>query len=319
MPVERTLAVAVESVDTPSSSNSDKRARQLTQAVERDSTESGQAIHQSKTTLSPQMLSPPLFVPWSQVASLRGVVAVHKDIEACPYEELKAALDHPTCLIPGEKDLFLAANDELLSQLQDSFMPLENIAPHVFQAMYQRQQAEISWTTLLWTVAQLNKYWIGYDAPPLPPVLQIGGGALEGDIPPHFHCTCPPVGESQVYGPSLSPADVANDKFYAVAAGCTTGVHEVATLFSHTQDPCQKWEALGLGKAVLLYQRTQQVLKAARLLPAHRRLPHKAFLSGLWWKIAFATTSTAGCLLADAQFLPTGSPGCPGPLHGQWI
>ena len=29
----------------------------------------------------------------------------------------------------------------------------------------------------------------------------------------------------------------------------------------------------------------QIVLKAARLLPAHRRLPHKAFLSGLWWKL----------------------------------
>ena len=34
-----------------------------------------------------------------------------------------------------------------------------------------------------------------------------------------------------------------------------------------------------------MYQRTQQVLKAGRLLPAHRRLPHKAFLSGLWWKL----------------------------------
>ena len=78
---------------------------------------------------------------------------------------------------------------------------------------------------------------------------------------------------------------VVKDKSFAVASGCSTGVHEVATLFSLTQDPCQKWEALGLGKAALLYQRTQQVLKAARLLPAHRRLPHKAFLSGLWWKL----------------------------------
>ena len=134
---------------------------------------------------------------------------MRKDIEACPYEELKAAMDHPTCLIPGEKDLFLDANDELLCQLKDLVMLLESIAPQVFQAIYQRQQAEISWITLVWTVARLNKYWIGYDAPPLPPVFQIncgglGGGALEGDIPPHFHCTCPPVGESQVYGPSLS-------------------------------------------------------------------------------------------------------------------
>ena len=169
-------------------------------------------------------------------------------------------------------------------------MPLESIATQVFQAIYQRQQAEISWIALLWTVAKLNQYWIGYDAPPLPSVFQIncgglGGGALEGDIPPHFHCTCPPVGDSQVYGPSLSPADVVQDQSFAVASGCSTGVHEVATLFSLTQDPCQKWESLGLGKATQMYQRTQQVLKAARLLPAHRRLPHKAFLSGLWWKL----------------------------------
>ena len=145
----------LESMATPSSSDSDKRAWQLAQAVERDSTESDHALHQSQPTVSPQLLSPPLFVPWSQVASLRGVIAVHKDIEACPHEELKAALDHP------------------LSQLRGRFMPLEHIASQVFQAMYQRQQAEFSWTTLLWTMAQLNEYWIGYDALPLPPVLQI--------------------------------------------------------------------------------------------------------------------------------------------------
>ena len=95
----------------------------------------------------------------------------------------------------------------------------------------------------------------------------------------------PPVGESQVCGPSLSPADVLDEPEWGVACGWSTGVREVATLFALTQNPCQKWEALGYGKAVLLYQRTQQVLQAARLLPAHRRLPHQAFLSGLWWKL----------------------------------
>ena len=48
--------------------------------------------------------------------------------------------------------------------------------------------------------------------------------------------------------------------------------NEVATLFALTQNPCQKWEDLEYGKAALLYQRTQHVLQAARLLPAHRRL-----------------------------------------------
>ena len=280
----------LESVATLSSTNSAKRAERLAQAVVSELQGTCAARRPSKAVINPQLLSPPLFVPWSQVASLRGVVAVHKDIEACPHEELKVALDRPKCMIPGEKDLFLAANEELLNQLKHAIMPLESIAPQVFQAIYQKQQAEFSWVSLLWTVAQINQYWIGYDTPSLPSIFQIncgglGGKALEGDTPPHFHCTCPPVGESQVYGPSLSPADVYEDQIIAVATGCTTGVHEVATLFAYTQDPCQKWEDLGLGKASWLYQRSQQVFKSARLLPAHRRLPHKAFLSGLWWKL----------------------------------
>ena len=83
-------------------------------------------------------------------------------------------------------------------------MLLEGIAPQVFEAIYQRQQGEILWVTVLWMIAQLNGYWVGGTSPPLLSVFQIncgglGGGALEGEVPPHFHCTCPPVGESQVY------------------------------------------------------------------------------------------------------------------------
>ena len=65
-------------------------------------------------------------------------------------------------MFPGEKDLFLAAK-ELLSQLKHAIMPLESIAPQVFQAIYQKQQAEISWVSLLWTAAQIDQYWIGND------------------------------------------------------------------------------------------------------------------------------------------------------------
>ena len=313
----------LESADTPSSNNSENRAWHLAQAVAPAPTGSDNAVHLSKPTVSPQLLSPPLFASWNQVASLRGLIAVHKDIESCPHDELRTALDHPKCMFPGEKELFLAANGNLLEQLQEQIMPLEQIASEVFQAMYQRQQAEFSWNTLLWTVAQQNEYWIGYDALPLPPVLQIncgglGGGALEGNIPPHFHCTCPPVGESQVYGPSLSPADVVQDEHVAVAAGCTTGIHEVATLFSHIQDPCRKWEDLGFGKAAVLYQRTQRVLKAARLLPAHRRLPHKAFLSGLWWKLlSLQPLQLIACLPMLSCFRQCEA-STPRSFHSQW-
>ena len=83
-------------------------------------------------------------------------------------------------------------------------------------------------------------------------------------------------------------------------------------LFALTHNPCQKWEDLGYGKAALLYQRTQHVLKAARLLPAHRRLPHQAFLSGLWWKLLslqplrlIAYLPVVGCLRPAKQEDPT--------------
>ena len=73
----------------------------------------------------------------------------------------------------------------------------------------------------------------------------------------------------------------------------------------------RKWEALGYGKAALLYQRTQHALQAARLLPAHRRLPHQAFLSGLWWKLhslqplrLLAYLPVLGCLRPAEQADP---------------
>ena len=57
---------------------------------------------------------------------------------------------------------------------------------------------------------------------------------------------------------------------------------------SYTTDPCERWEKLGYGRAAILYRRTQVILEASRQLPAHRRVPHAAFLSGLWWKLLSA-------------------------------
>ena len=125
----------VESVSTPSSDTSAKRADRLTKAIESDSTQGSQAPDPRPCTPCPQRLSPSLFVPWSQVAKLRGVVAVHKDIEASPYEQLRDALAQPKCLVPGEREQFLQANRDLLRHLQDSFMPLEGIAPQVGRGM----------------------------------------------------------------------------------------------------------------------------------------------------------------------------------------
>ena len=70
-----------------------------------------------------------------------------------------------------------------------------------------------------------------------------------------------------------------------MAAGHTTSLHELAMLMSLTTNPCERWETLGFGRSTTLYRRVQVTLEAARLLPAHRRLPHTSFLSGLWWKL----------------------------------
>ena len=133
----------LESASTPSN-NSANRAKQLTQQWN--------AIRQRvarlpahQAALGPQLLSPPLFAPWSEAANLRGIVRVHKDCEACPYAELKAAIEHPTGPVPGEKDFFLAANDDLLSQLEDLVMPLESIATQVFQAGSKLKSRGLPW------------------------------------------------------------------------------------------------------------------------------------------------------------------------------
>ena len=148
-------------------------------------------------------------------------------------------------------------------------MPLENIAQDVLDAIYHQQQTEWSWNTLLWAVAERNEYWISYDALPMPTPLQINCGGLGG---------------AGLWAITLA-SRCRRGKRTGVAAGYTTGIDEIATLFSHTQDPCERWELLGFGKAAIFYRRTQIAPSAARLLPAHRRLPHKAFLSGLWWKL----------------------------------
>ena len=56
-------------------------------------------------------------------------------------------------------------------------------------------------------------------------------------------------------------------------AGHATSLHELAILMSQIGNPCEQWEELGLRFAAVLHRRTQLVLSAARLVPAHRRRP----------------------------------------------
>ena len=82
-----------------------------------------------------------------------------------------------------------------------------------------------------------------------------------------------------------------------------------------------KWEQLGFGKAAVLYRRTQIVLKAARLLPPHTRLPHKAFLSGLWALVEAALHTTLAAPGFPPNARPPSASNTTGPcaLCCQWI
>ena len=79
--------------------------------------------------------------------------------------------------------------------------------------------------------------------------------------------------------------------------GHTSSLHELAIPMSYTTDPCECWQTLGCGRAATLYRKRQIVLQASRQVPAHRRVPHAAFLSGLWWKLlSFQPEPVLKCL-----------------------
>ena len=65
-------------------------------------------------------------------------------------------------------------------------------------------------------------------------------------------------------------------------------MHEVATLFALTQNPCQKWEDLGYGKAALLHQRAQHVLCKQRgyslLIDGCRTRPFSVVFGGSFFR-----------------------------------
>ena len=188
-----------------------------------------------------------------------------------------------------EQRAFHDVQGSAFSAIPAVFAPVETVAPTVLSSMYKTKQWTLYWETILWQLAQSCGFWLVTPNPPPPSRIQIncgglGGGALPSPTNPTFHCTHPRVNGTCIYGPFLAPADRYSEQTTQVAAGHATS-SELAMLMIHTSDPCEMWEQLGCGRAATLYRRTQVVLEASRQLPAHRRLPHAAFLSGLWWKL----------------------------------
>ena len=241
----------------------------------------------SRRPINPQQVTPALFVPWHEIATQLGIPVEHE----APTESLQAMFQTAIGILTADQQRdFHRLQGTAFSQLPHHTAPVETTAELILCSMYEVHPWVSHWETMLWHMAQTYGFWLTAPQEPPPEITQIncgglGGGALSTPTTPTVNCTHPRVNGTCVYGPSLAPADRYSGQITEVAAGHTSSLHELAILMSNTTDPCECWEALGYGCATTLYRRTQIVLEASRQVPAHRRVPHAAFLSGLWWKL----------------------------------
>ena len=107
----------------------------------------------------------------------------------------------------------------------------------------------------------------------------LGGDSLDLSPPPDITICCLAVGNTQVYGPTLTPVDKVAPNGRIVSYGNTSGIHEMTVALLGIDQNAIRWEKLGLGTASDILHRTLLVLQQAQRLPAHRRPPH-AFVLG---------------------------------------
>ena len=241
----------------------------------------------SRRPTNPQQVTPALFVPWQEIATPLGIPVEHEALT----ESLRAMFQTAIGILTADQQRdFHHLQGTAFSQLPHHIAPVETTAELILCSMYEVHPWVSHWETILWHMAQTYGFWLTTPQESPPEIIQIncgglGGSTLSSPTTPTVNCTHPRVNGTCVYGPSLAPADRYSGQITEVAAGHTSSLHELATLMSNTTDPCECWEALGYGCATTLYRRTQIVLEASRQVPAHRRVPHAAFLSGLWWKL----------------------------------
>ena len=242
----------------------------------------------------------PSLCPGVKSPSCEGLLNSTRTLKHVCMSNCKRLWLTPSVLVPGEKEQFLQANNDLFCQLQGSFMPLEGVAPQVFEAIYQRQQGEILWLTVLWMIARINECWIGSDIPPHPQYFRsvVGAEPLKGMSPPHFHCMCPPVGESQVYGPSLSPADVTKEQEFGVVCGCSTAVTKSPLFSCSRRTLARNGKTSGMAKQPSCTNAHNMCCKQ----PAAPSSPTAATPGLSQWSLmetTFAAAASTYCLLAS--------------------
>ena len=103
---------------------------------------------------------------------------------------------------------------------------------------------------------------------------------------PDITVCCLAVGNTQVYGPTLTPIDMPTHNGHIVAYGDTSGIHEMTVALLGIENNAFRWEKLGLGAAHDILHRALLILQQAQRLPAHRRPPHAYVLSACSLKLS---------------------------------
>ena len=114
----------------------------------------------------------------------------------------------------------------------------------------------------------------------------LGSDSLDLAPSPDMTVCCLAVGNTQVYGPTLTPVDMPTHNGHVVAYGDTSGIHEMTVALLGIENNAFRWEKLGLGAAHDILHRTLLILQQAQRLPAHRRSPHAFVISACSLKLS---------------------------------
>ena len=114
----------------------------------------------------------------------------------------------------------------------------------------------------------------------------LGSDSLDLAPCPDITVCCLAVGNTQVYGPTLTPVDMPTHNGHVVAYGDTSGIHEMTVALLGIENNAFRWEKLGLGAAHDILHRALLIFQPAQRLPAHRRPPHAFVISACSLKLS---------------------------------
>ena len=198
----------LESAHTVSETDQDFLERSLmAAAADQNSRESGSSLPErllagekacSTTSCrpsNPQLMTPPLFVPWHEIAKQFDIPVEHE----AQAEDLRAMFQTAIGILPTEHQHdFYRLHGIAFSQISQGRVPVEMAAPIVLAPMYETHPWAPYWESTLWHMAQSYRFWLAVPESPPPGRIQIncgglGGGTLDSPTTPAFHCTHPRV------------------------------------------------------------------------------------------------------------------------------